>query len=167
MENNKKVDILNNTWKPLLAFLIDLSVFVIYVLYPLIHIGVMELGKNITMPSFIYDNINALLLTGGLLAGLRTVQKKINAIDDKIIGNSSIEKFLVSFNKYWRPVLAYTVIISVLIGYVLNPVIGMFLGEKYIHIDNYYSHLNTLLLTGGLLAGLKAYELKTNISSLH
>lgn len=164
---NRTVDILNNTWKPLLAFIIVASVFITYVLYPFVYPFVVLAGGEIKMPNLVFDNINAILLTGSVLASLRTVEKKINALEQQLVSNSKIEKFLLNFNKWWRPLLAYSIVLSAVIAYGLYPAIAIFGGDKLINLPDFYDHLNALLLTGGLLAGLKAIERKTGVDAVH
>jgi hypothetical protein len=77
----KAINIINATWRPLLAIIIVLSVSYIYVVYPIMYAYFKTKGIELEIPKIIVDNITSILLTGGILAGLRTGEKIFNVTD--------------------------------------------------------------------------------------
>ena len=149
-----------------MALIIVMATFLIYVAYPLVFLTLGLFGVHFQINSNIFTHLNALLITGGGLAGLRTIEKKLGDVTPVLYTNYKIEKFLVWFNKAWRPFLAYTIIISTFIAYALFPILNTF-NSTITLPDNYYESLNALLITGGVLAGLRAVEKKFGLTQIH
>lgn len=168
--SNEKVTLLNKTWKPLLALVIILGVFLAYVIYPILYNIGYFIHFQPTIPKSIIEHLNALLIGGGTLATIRTFEKKINGLDKRLYENSFFEYILDTINKTWRPVLAIIIILSVFILYILIPIETMFIKdatETTLAPKDIYDKINDLLIMGGLLAGLKAYENSQDISHIH
>lgn len=166
--SNQTVTLLNKTWKPLLALVIVISVFFIYVTYPMLYNIGYFVGFKPNIPTSTIEHLNALLLGGGTLAALRTIEKKINAIDKKLT-NTKFEEVLDVINKLWRPALAFTIILSLFFLYFIVPAEEAFINVSASALapSIIYDKLNELVITGGLLAGLKAYENAANLSDIH
>ncbi len=160
------VDLLNKTWRPTLALVILLATISIYVIYPVFFPLLKLMGYSIKMPLTVFDNFNILLTTGGILAAIRTVEKTMNVVEEKMGDYVPYLRILEKINKSWRPLLAYAVVVSCFIAYVLLPYVASLVGKDVIP-PYYYEHLNALLLTGGVLAGLRAVEKKMNIDTVH
>jgi hypothetical protein len=77
--NNKKIvkliTAINATWRPLMATIIVMSVSYFYVIYPIAYAYFKTKGVELEVPKVIVDNLTSILLTGGVLAGLRTGEK--------------------------------------------------------------------------------------------
>jgi len=75
------IEKLNATWRPTLAWIVVVSTMYVYILFPIAY----AIGKiydiDLEIPKIIIDNLNNLLLTGGLIAGLRTAEKYFNVTD--------------------------------------------------------------------------------------
>jgi len=77
----KIINKINSTWRPALAIIIVLSVGYFYLIYPIVYAYYKTKGIDIEVPKIIVDNLTSILLTGGVLAGLRTGEKIFNVTD--------------------------------------------------------------------------------------
>lgn len=164
---NQTVKILNNTWTPLLGITLTASVIFIYIIYPMIfNVAFLIGGKIGMMPATIADNLNAILLGGGLIATLRTAQKKFKAIDDSIESNSYLAKIILKLSPYWRPAMAFSIVFCIFYLYILVPFETMFVKVDDVSkiVPSFvYGHIKDLLITGGFLGALKIYEKSSNL----
>jgi len=75
------IDFINPTWRPALAATIVMSVVLVYVIYPTAYIVLSGFGIHIELPSEVISRLNDILITGGVLAGLRTAEKYLGVTD--------------------------------------------------------------------------------------
>jgi len=71
----KIIDFINPAWRPVLAAAIVMSVVLIYIVYPTAYAILSGFGIHIELPSEVISRLNDILITGGVLAGLRTAEK--------------------------------------------------------------------------------------------
>jgi len=75
-ENNYKyIDLINAWWRPILAVSIVFSVVIVYVIYPIVYMFLSAKGILIQLPPNFQNALNSLLISGGILAALRTLEK--------------------------------------------------------------------------------------------
>jgi len=77
----KIVNFINPTWRPTLAAAIVTSVVLIYVIYPIAYVVLSGFGIHIELPPEVISRLNDILITGGVLAGLRTAEKYLGVTD--------------------------------------------------------------------------------------
>ena len=79
---DNKINFLNKTWRPTLSWTIVISVLIAYVIFPIVQL-IFKLVWNIDIvfPDNILNGINYMLVTGGILAGVRTLEKKFGVTD--------------------------------------------------------------------------------------
>ncbi len=167
-----KIDatILNKSWAPLLSLVLTFSVIFIYGVYPMLYNIGYGLGWNLVLPSSIPDNLNALLLGSSLMATVRTAEKKFKVVDTTDSSMPRITSALLAVNKYWRPLLMFSIIFITFYLYVIIPV-----EVTILHIDKLsdvvpafmYDKLKELLITGGFFASLKVGEKALGVDTIH
>ena len=126
--------------------------------------------STLSLPESIPDNLNALLLGGGILATIRTIEKKLNVVDNDLQSNTKIYTLIIKMNKYWRPALAYIIIAAVFYLYIIILIESACLRITNVNLivpSFMYGHIKDLLITGGFLAGLKTAEKNMGISDIH
>lgn len=165
---NPKVKLLNNSWTPLLGITLTASVVFIYVLYPIIYNIAFLIHWHIhVMPTAIADNLNSILLGGGIIAALRTAQKRFGTVENEIKSNSSLVKLIFRLSPYWRPAMAFSIVFCVFYLYILVPFETIFVDVNNISkiVPLFvYTHIKELLIAGGFLGALKVYEKSSNIA---
>lgn len=167
---NDKLNIVNQTWTPMLAISITMSVLFIYIGYPIIYNILHFYGIVLFLPDIMPDNLNALLLGGGVLAAVRTAEKKYNVVDKQYETNSKFVMTVTKLNKYWRPTLAFSIVFAVFYLYFIIPIETVVFNIKNIQdiVPSFmYNKIQDLLLTGGVLAGLKATEKTLGVDDQH
>jgi len=75
----KYVNLINSWWRPVLAITIVIAVILVYIAYPIVYIICSIKGINIQLPPGFQNALNSLLISGGILAMLRTFEKIKNA----------------------------------------------------------------------------------------
>ena len=164
---NRTVNVLNSTWTPLLGIVLTISVIFIYILYPIVFNVFFLMGWHLhTIPSTVADNLNAILLGGGLIATLRTFQKRFKAVASTIDSNNYLANLIIRLNPYWRPAMAFSIVFCVFYLYILIPFESMIVKINNISdiVPTFlYGHIKELLVTGGFLGALKIYEKSSNL----
>ena len=170
MNNDIKLNIINEAWSPLLGFIITMAVILLDLIYPLFYNIGYFLNIHIMIPESINDNLTSILLGGGVLATIRTIEKKVNKLDKQIEDLSKFRKFILFIRKYWRPMLVYSIIIAVFYLYIIISIEALLLHISDVNKivpNSLYAHIKDLLITGGFMAGLKTAENALGISNIH
>ena len=79
-------------------------------------------------------------------------------------------KYINLVNAWWRPILAISIVVSVVLVYVIYPISYMILSTKGVHLQlppNFQNALNSLLISGGVLAALRTIEKMKGVSQNH
>jgi len=68
----------NKTWRPVTVTILLLSLFILYVAYPIMTIIASFYNIKLVIPELLFNHIDSLILGLGIMAGLRTVEKTKN-----------------------------------------------------------------------------------------
>jgi len=74
----EKINKVNAAWRPALEIVVVVSAILFYIVFPVCFVVASYFGHNISFPDEVKDGINSILITGGILAGLRTIEKTKN-----------------------------------------------------------------------------------------
>jgi len=74
-DDYKYINLINAWWRPILAISIVCSVVIVYVIYPIAYMFFSTKGISIQLPPNFQNALNSLLISGGVLAALRTLEK--------------------------------------------------------------------------------------------